>query len=160
MSAFTRIWAPRAGWFGANLVNTAVEIGTGAVSIADTTTTSIVCPVPGVLTSYTKAEAILVGINFSVMVVAVSAGQTVTVQAFKRNNQSTPADKTLTAAKSILSGIVSVLDQTYSLPITAVDPDVIFQNADALRFDFAASGAVSVQPTMTISCCWAVRRAG
>jgi hypothetical protein len=158
MSAYTRIFAPRAGWFGAQLVNTAIEIGTGAVTIADTTTTSVVVPIPGVLTSFPKAEGIIVGINYSVMVVAASAGQTVTVRAFKRNNQSTPADKALTAAKSILADIVTVLDTTYSLPITAVDPDVIFQTGDALRFDFAASGSVSTQPTMTLSCCWAVRR--
>src|ERR1035437_6890837 len=130
--AYSRVYAPRAGWFGAQLVATDCEIGTGAVTIADTATTSIVCPVPGIITTYTKAEAALVALNFSVMAVGVSAGQTLTIQAFRRVNAGTPADKAMTAVTSTLAAIVPPTHWPCALPITATRSDPIFQTTDAL----------------------------
>src|ERR1035437_7539545 len=121
--AYSRVYAPRAGWFGAQLVATDCEIGTGAVTIADTATTSIVCPVPGIITTYNKAEAVLVALNFSVMVVGVSGGQTLTIQAFRRVNAGPRADKAMPSVTSILAAIVTTPDWPYALPITATGSD-------------------------------------
>lgn len=160
MAGFLRVWAPRAGWFGANLVNTETNIGTGGVSVADSTTTSYILPVPGVLTSYSKAEAILVGLNFSISVAAVSAAGTVLMQAFKRNNQGTPADVTLTGTKSIEADVVTTTQYTYSFPITASDASCLFLQNDMCRIDVVTTNTVGTQPNMRVSGMWAIRRAG
>lgn len=158
MGIYTKIFAPRSGWYGTQLVATGVELGTGAITIADTATTSITCPVPACITSFSKSEAVLVALNFSIIVAAVSASGTVLMQAFKRKNAGTPADKTLTAPISIEADVVTTTDWTYAWPITAVDPDVLFSTTDALRIDIVTTNSVGTQPTMAVSALWAVRR--
>lgn len=159
MSAYTRIFAPRGGWFGAQLVNTSCVIGTGGVSIVDTSTTSYIVPVPGYISNFsTKGEALLVALNFSISVAAVSASGTVLLQAFKRNNQGTPADVTLTATKSIETDVVTTTQWTYAWPLTA--QDTIFYTTDMLRVDAVTTNTVGTQPTMKVSALWAVRRVG
>lgn len=156
MSAFNRVWAPRAGWFGAQLTST--HVSTLGRTIGDSNTVSLLLPTPGIITSYPKSEALLVALNMNALVAAVSAGQTVTVQAFKRLNAGTPADKTLTATLSVMADVVTTTDWTYAFPITATDTDCLFHTTDACRLDFVSSGAVSTQPIVTISAMWAIRR--
>ncbi len=156
--AYSRIYAPRAGWFGGQLVNTSAK--TVGTTIGNANTVSILLPVPGIITTFSKAEAVLVSLNMQAWVAAVSAGQTVTVQAFKRNNQGTPADKTLTATLSVMADIITTVDWTYAFPITATGIDTLFQTTDACRLDFVSSGTVTTQPTVEISATLAIRRVG
>lgn len=157
-TGLTGIWAPRAGWFGVNLVNTAVVVGTGGTSIADSVTTSVLSEVPGSITSFSRSEAKLVAANVTVLVAAASAG-TVTARIFKRNNQpAVPADVAMTATLSLKTDIVTTLDWTYAFALTATDAQALFSTTDACRIDLVASGAVTTQPTATISLLWAVRR--
>jgi hypothetical protein len=156
--AYSRVYAPRAGWFGGQLVNT--HVSTIGKTIGDSNTVSLLLPVPGFITSYNKGEAVLVALNLNADVAAVSAGQTVTVQAFKRANTGTPADKTLTATLSVMADIITTTRWTYAFPITATGIDTLFQTTDACRLDFVSSGSVTTQPQVTISATWAIRRVG
>lgn len=159
MFAYSRIWAPRAGWFGTQLMSTGIELGTGGITIADTATTSVLIPVPGIITTYSKAEAVLVALNFQVSIAALSAAGTVLMQAFKRNNQGTPADVTLTGTQSIEADVVTTLQWTYAFPITATaDSSLIFKTTDALRLDIVTTNSVGTQPTMNVTAMWAIRR--
>lgn len=142
---------PTAPFFGTMLVSTECVIGTGGVSISDTTTTTYLLPKP----ACTSCQ--LVGVAFSALVAGVSAGQTVTIQVFKRDNSGTPADRTLTATKSVLADVIATTDKTFPVPITATSAaNVTFAATDACRIDAVASGAVSTQPTMVVEGLWAI----
>lgn len=132
------------------MVNTEVQVGTGATSIGNSGTTSVSLPKPAC------TECQLLGIQFTALVAAASAG-TVSAQVFKRDNSGTPANRTLTATKSLLSDIVTVLDKTYPLAITSTSiQNNTFQSTDTARIDLVASGTVSTQPTVAFSALWAI----
>lgn len=156
----TGIWAPRAGWFGTQLINTEVAIGTGATSVGNSGTTSILLPVPGFLTSYSKGEAKLVAVNMTSLVAAVMGSGTIVATLYRRINGTAPADQALTASLSLANDIVTVTDWTYAWPITGTDTNCLFLTTDAARIDVVTTGTVNTQPTASIQATWAVRRVG
>lgn len=141
---------PKGAYFGVQFVTSAVQVGTGATTVADTATTSVLLPKPPCTTCQ------LVGLNVTILIAAACTG-TVTAQVFKRDNSGTPADRTLTATKSLKSDVATTLDKSYAIAITATAPqNVTFQAGDACRVDLAAAAAVTTQPTATITAIWAV----
>lgn len=139
-----------APWADVEAVSTDVRIGTGGTTVGDTTTTSVILPRPHC------AESQLTGLSVQALVAAGSTG-TVTIQVFKRDNSGTPADRTLTGALSIKSDIISTLQKSYGLPITATAAkNVNFVTGDVCRIDIVTSAAVSTQPTITIVAAYAV----
>ena len=133
------------------LVATSAPIGTGSISVADTATTSILLPKPHC------AECQLLGVNFQVLVAALSAGGTVLAQVFKRDNSGTPADRTLTATKSIEADIVTTLDKSYAIALTATSiQNLTFVSGDACRIDVVTTSSVGTQPTMVFTGLWAI----
>ena len=158
-NGLTGLWAPRAGWFGTQLIDTEVALGTGGTSIGNSTTTSVLLPVPGFITSYSKGEAKLVALNMQGLVAAVMGSGTILAQAFRRINAGTPADQALTAATLDLSATgMTSLDWTFAWPITATDSQCLFKTTDACRIDIVTTGTVNTQPTATIGALWAIRR--
>ncbi len=132
-------------------VNTEVSVGTGSVTVADTATTSVLLPKP----PCTSCQ--LMGVNFGALVAALSAGGTVLAQVFKRDNSGTPADRTLTATKSIEADVVMVLDASYTIPLTATSvQNLTFQASDACRIDIVTTSSVGTQPTMSFAGLWAI----
>src|SRR6185503_10525885 len=96
-------------------------------------------------------------VNFQSLVAAASSGGTVLAQVFKRDNSGTPADRTLTATKSIEADVVTVLDKSYAMPITSTSiQNVTFVSGDACRIDVVAVSAVQTQPTMVFTGLWAI----
>lgn len=158
--AYSRIFAPRAGWFGAQLVTTSVPVGTGATTLTNSTTTSVLMPVPGIMTSFAKAEVVLVALNMQAFVAGVPNSANMTAQAFRRINAGTPADQALTATLSMKSDIITTVDWTYAWPITATNAQCLFLTTDAFRIDLVVTDTVTTQPTVTFGATWAVRRVG
>lgn len=148
MPAFFR---PKAPYFGTQLVNSSVNLGTlGGATIVDTATTSLMIPKPVCTTCQ------LIGLNMNAMVAGVVTG-TGTIQVFKRDNSGTPADRTLTATKSIESDVVTVADTTYTIAITSTSiQNLTFKASDACRIDVVCSGAVGTQPQITVNAMWAI----
>jgi hypothetical protein len=139
-------------WADTKLTESDTSVGTGSITIANSTTTSIILPKPHCLSCQ------LVSVNMQLLVAGASAG-TITAQVFKRDNSGTPADRTLTAAISIKSDIVTVLSKTYNIPITATAAqNVTFLTGDLCRIDLVASGTVTTQPTMAFAGVWAITR--
>lgn len=154
--AYRRLRLAKAGWFGAQLVNT--DTTTVGTTIGDSNTVSIILPVPGIITSFSKAECSLESLNMQAKLAGVSAGQTVTVQAFKRKNAGTPSDVTLTSTLSVLADVITTTYWTYAFPITATGNDLLFSTTDTIRLDFVSSGSVSTQPICRFSATWAIRK--
>lgn len=158
MSAFNRLWSPRAGWFGTQLVNTAAMLGTGGTSISNNTTTSIILPVPGGLTTYSKCEVFLAALTVNGLVAGVVATGDMLATVYRRNNQGTPANVAMTGSKSLTSSIIATADKTYAFAITATDANAIFLSGDSCRIDVVTTDTVNTQPTVVISALWAIRR--
>ncbi len=132
-------------------VSTSVPIGTGATAVADTATTSVLLPKPAV------TECQLLSVGFSALIAAASSGGTVLAQVFKRDNSGTPADRTLTATKSIEADVITVTDASYTIPITATAiQNVTFQASDACRIDIVTGAAVQTAPVLTFNGVWAI----
>lgn len=138
-------------WTDTKMVTTVAPVGTGSITIADTATTSILLPKPHC------TECQLLGVNFQVLVAALSAGGTVLAQVFKRDNSGTPADRTLTATKSIEADVVTVLDKSYSFALTSTSiQNLTFVSGDACRIDIVTTSTVGTQPTMVFTGTWAI----
>lgn len=144
-------YRPTAPMLGVLPNTTSVQIGTGATAIADSTTTSVLLPKP------TCTSCQLIAVAFTALIAAASSGGTVTMQVFKRDNSGTPADRTLTATKSIEADVVTVADATYQVPITATAiQNVTFAASDACRVDVVAGSAIQTAPVITIVALWAI----
>lgn len=142
---------PLGGFFGTQLVATAVQLGTGGTSIGNSGTTSIVLPKPP------AANVQLVALALNAQVAAASAGGTVLAQVFKRNNQSTPADVTLTATKSLEADVVTVLGKEYAFALSATSvQNLTFLTSDICRCDVVTTNTVDTQPTITLVALWAI----
>lgn len=137
-------------WAGVEAVSLETRIGTGGTTVADTATTSIIMPRPQC------GQSQVTGYSMQVLVAAASTG-TVTVQVFKRDNSGTPADRTLTGAISIKSDVITTLQRSYAIPITATaQKNIVFIPGDISRIDIVASAAVTTQPTITIVANYAI----
>lgn len=154
------IWRPRAGWFGVVIMDTEVTLGTGGTSIGNSTTTSVLLPVPGGITTYPKCVVELVSLNMQALVAGAMASGTILASAFKRNNQGTPADVAMTASLSLGTDIVTTTDWTYAWPLTNTKVNNTFKTTDACRIDIVTTGTVNTQPTVTIAAIWEIRRVG
>lgn len=143
-----------APWSGVQLVSSSVTAGTGSTTVADTATTSVLVPKP------TCTTCQLVGFGFQARVAAISASGTVLAQLFKRDNSGTPADRTLTATKSIEADIIATADKAYPMPLTATAAqNVTFQSTDACRLDIVTTNTVGTQPTIVFVALWAIIKA-
>ena len=148
MSALTSIFMPQGGRFGVQLVTTSALVGTiGGTPVVASSTASLIIPVP-----YRKSKLIALSI---VGQVAGAAVGTMTVQAFRRANTGTPADKTLTSTADLLT-LFATLTKAYNWAITASETNCIFQLGDALRVDMVASSTIATQPQCTIVATFAV----
>lgn len=147
MGAFNRVFRPKAGDFGEQLVIGAVQIGTGGRALTATATVSVVVPKP-----FRKCQLISVAIE---QTTAAAGSSTITAQVIKRNNVGTPADVNQTAAFDLIAG-ATTLDKTQAIPITATDTTSIFQASDGCRVDLAAAATVSTAPQAMLVCTWAV----
>ena len=148
MGALTSIFSPLGGRFGVQLVTTSATVGTiGGTPVVASSTASLIIPVP-----FRKCK--LLSLAIVGQVAGVAAG-TMTVQAFRRANAGTPADKTLTATANLLT-LFATLTKAYNVAITASETDSIFQTGDALRVDMVASSTISTQPQCTIVATFAV----
>ena len=154
------IWRPRGGWFGVALVDTEVMLGTGGTSIGNSTTTSVLLPVPGGLASFTQCEAELVAINMQGLVGAVMASGTILATAYRRINTGTPADQALTGTIDLSATLIATTDWTYPWTRTATAAQSRFKTNDACRIDIVTTGTVNTQPTVVIAALWAMRRVG
>lgn len=133
------------------LVSTSVQVGTGATSVSNSTTTSILIPKPACV------ETQLLKLQVDAFVAAVSASGTVLAQVFKRDNSGTPADRTLTATLSLEADVIDVADKTYAFPITSTSiVNLTFNTSDACRLDVVTTNTVGTQPTVTVCAMWAV----
>lgn len=140
-----------AQWADTHLVTTSAPIGTGSITIADTATTSILLPRPH------AAQCQLLGISMQVLVAALSAGGTVLAQVFKRDNSGTPTDRTLTGTKSLEADVVTVLDKSYAIAITATSiQNLTFVPGDCCRIDVVTTSSMGTQPTMLFTATWAI----
>lgn len=138
-------------WADAHLVTSAVQVGTGATSVADTATTSVILPKPACTTCQ------LVGLQIDAQVAALSASGTVLAQAFKRDNSGTPADRTLTATRSLEADVVATAGKTYAFALTVTSPqNATFQSSDLCRIDVVTTNSVGTQPTATFVGTWAI----
>lgn len=133
------------------LVSTSVQVGTGATSVGNSGTTSVLIPKPACV------ECQLIKLQADVLVAAVSASGTVLAQVFKRDNSGTPADRTLTGTLSLEADIVAVADKTFAFPITSTSiVNLTFNTSDACRLDIVTDNSVGTQPTATIVAMWAI----
>lgn len=155
MSANSTFFRPKPGRFGVNVASTSCQIGTAVgFTIATSGTTSIHIPVP-------NRKCQLVSLNLVAMTAAAGSGA-ITAQAFRRNNTGTPADVTITAAKSLTTSVVNPTDAAYNMAITATDAQATFYpvtsttKGDTLRIDVVAAGTVTTQPQASIVAEWAV----
>lgn len=140
-----------APWSDTKLTESDVQVGTGATSVGNSGTTSVLLPKPACTTCQ------LVGLQWSVLVAALSASGTVLAQVFKRDNSGTPADRTLTGTFSLKADTVTVLDKTYPFPLTVTSAqNATFQSTDACRVDVVTTNTVGTQPTATLVAMWAI----
>lgn len=139
-------------WGDVQLVTTSVPVGTGATTVADTATTSIVLPRPHC------AQAQLLGVSLQALVAALSASGTVLAQVFKRDNAAaSPADRTLTATKSLEADVITVLQKSYNIAITSTSiQNLTFVTGDIARIDVVTTNSVGTQPTVTFTALWAI----
>lgn len=146
-------WRPRAPYFGVHCVSTSAMIGTGGTSVGNTTTTSVILPKPS------SSNVQLARLSINALVAAVSAGQTVTIQVYKRDNSGTPTDRAVTGTFSLTTSGLTSVSRSFAFPITATSAqNVVFDAADIARIDVIASGTVSTQPTVTVTATWALIR--
>lgn len=148
MTAFSHFFRPKADRSGVQLCTTSCDIGTGGRALTATATVSVCLPIP-------RRKCKLLSLNLSATT-AAAGGSTITAQTFKRNNQSTPADVTLTAAFDLTATVITVLDKSYSIPLTGTDTQRIFQTGDDCRVDIAAATTVTTAPQMTLCAEWAI----
>lgn len=138
-------------WTSTQLVSTSVQVGTGATSVANSTTTSVILPKPACTTCQ------LVLLQIAGQVAAVSASGTVLAQAFKRDNAGTPADRTLTGTRSLESDVIDTAGKTYAFAITSTSiVNLTFQTSDMARIDIVTNNTVGTQPTATFVALWAI----
>lgn len=134
---------------GVQLVNTAVPVGTGATSVANSATTSVILPKP----ACTSCQ--LVGFRVDTLVAAVCASGTVLAQLIKRVGAST--DTALTAATSLEADFVTVAQASYRVDVTATSiQNITFGAADVARIDIVTTNSVGTQPTATFTALWAI----
>lgn len=151
MPLFPNYFRPKAPYLGAQLVSTAVQLGTGGTSIGNSTTTSVMVPKPP------GTNVQLVGLTLNGYVAALSAAGTVLAQVFKRDNASTPADRTLTATRSLEADVIAVADKSYPFPITSTSiQNLTFRSTDSCRCDVVTTNTVGTQPTVTLVALWAI----
>lgn len=145
---------PKAPYFGTQLVTTAVRIGTGGMALINSTTTAITVPKPA------GFIAQLVSIELDALVAGVPNSGDMLAQVFKRDNSGTPANRTLTATKSLTATVVTVTDKTYAFPITSTSVvNCTFLQTDTCRCDVVLTDTVTTQPTVTLVATWALIRA-
>lgn len=149
MSAFTSFFKPKPGSFGQNLVVTSAKIGTGGTTVTNSTTTSVVLAKP-------FEKAFLKGLSINAQTACLSNGGTVTVQVFKRDNVGTPADRTLTATKSIEADVIDTSGKSYEIAITGTIAQRVFQKSDLCRIDVVAASTIDTAPVLDIVAVWAV----
>lgn len=147
MSAFTRIWRPRPGMFGANLTCESASLGTGGTSISNSTTTSVLLAKPSLFSPLANAQ--LLSLSLECLVVPVMASGAITVQAFKNGS-------TTTALTSTFSMSVASTSSAYQIALTATDVQLLFKNTDVIRLDVVTGGTVNTQPTQNVVATWAV----
>lgn len=152
MPALPIRWLGEGPYADSMLVCTSVQVGTGATTVADTTTTSLILPRPH------GSACQLLGISMQVLVAAISASGTVLAQVFKRNNQiASPADVTLTSTKSLEADLVTVLQKSYGFALTATsNQNLTFITGDICRIDIVTTNTVGTQPTATFNAVWAL----
>lgn len=156
MSAFWRVWRPRPGQFGGQFVDTESNLGTGGTSIGNSTTTSILLPVPAsTIGANANARSELIGLNFQQHVLMVLGSGSATLQVFRRNNAGAGADVALTGLFNPLAS--STVDKTFNVAITGTDSSCLFAPGDACRIDIVTGGTVNTQPTVTVAGMWAIQ---
>lgn len=140
-----------AQWGDVQIVSTSVPVGTGATTVADTATTSLILPRPHC------AQCQLIGVSMQVLVAALSASGTVLAQVFKRDNSGTPTDRTLTGTKSMEADVVTVLQKSYGIAITSTSiQNLTFVTGDLARIDVVTTNSVGTQPTAIFTGTWAI----
>lgn len=133
------------------LNSTSAKIGTGGTSVSNSTTTSVTIPKPPV------TECQLISLRLDALIACLSNGGTVTAQVFKRDNSGTPANRTLTATKSIEADVITVADTSYAFAITSTSiVNLTFQASDTCRCDIVAASTIDTQPTIAITAEWAI----
>ena len=141
MALFPNIWRPGPGRLGVRSVVVSAEVGTGGITIANSTTTAVPVATP-------RRRAFIEGVSLVGTVAAASTGA-VTVQ-LKKYKLSTTSDVTITAATSVKSDVITGSNVSAALTISATTAQRVVEVGDILRLDCVAAGTVSTQPTACV----------
>jgi hypothetical protein len=149
MGAFSRVFKPRPGDFGEQLIQGTAAIGTGGRALTATATVSVQVPKP-----LRKVQVIGVAINGFT---AAAGSGTITAQVFKVVGGNAGTRTALTAAFDLTTGGITTLDKTLVVPLSSgSDATNLLQAADALTVDIAAAGTVTTAPQAILTALMAV----
>ena len=149
MSAFSRLWLPKPGRFGLQLVTPVVDIGTGArLPVASST----------VYVQLGKPYASCQLINLSINGLTAAAGSgAITAQVFRVVGGASGTRTALTATFDLTSGGFTTLDKPFNWAITGTDTQCITQNVDAYTIDLVCAGTLTTTPQIVVTPTLAVR---
>jgi hypothetical protein len=111
-------------------------IGTGGMPLTGTATTSVYISVPA------SRQFAVVAASAQGYLGATGASA-ITAQLVRINNQSTPANVTLTAAQDITTTVFTGTDNNVDFPITATNQDATCSPGDTLLWKIVCVGNVT-----------------
>jgi hypothetical protein len=148
MGAFDRVFKPKPGHFGEQLVQGAAQIGTGGRALTATATVSVQIPKP-----LRKCQVISIAINGFT---AAAGSGAITAQVFKVVGGNGGTRTALTGTFDLTTGGITTLDKTLTVAITGTNANCIVQDVDALTVDLVAAGSVTTAPQAILTALLAV----
>ena len=124
------------GDFGACFQTLSRGIGTGGTALTGTATTSVYLGIPA------SREFVVVAASGQGLL-GFTGASAITAQLVRINNQSTPANVTLTAAQDITTTVYTGTDNNVDFPITATDANRVCSPGDTLLWKVVAVGNVT-----------------
>jgi len=122
--------------FGAMFQTLSRAIGTGGVALTGTATTSVYLGIPA-----SRQFAVVAASAQGLL--GFTGASAITAQLVRINNQSTPANVTLTAAQDITTTVFTGTDNNVDFPITATDTQRVLSPGDTLLWKVVAVGNVT-----------------
>lgn len=121
------------GDFGIMLNTLSEAIGTGGIALTGTATTSVYLGVPASRTFKVVGASAQGNLGFT-------GASAITAQLVRINNQSTPANVTLTAAQDITTTVFTGTDNNVDFPITATPENSYCSPGDTLLWKVVCVG--------------------
>ena len=135
-AAWPRVQRLLPGDFGAMFQTLSRAVGTGGVALTGTATTSVYLGIPASRTFAVVAASAQGLLGFT-------GASAITAQLVRINNQSTPANVTLTAAQDITTTVFTGTDNNVDFPITATDANRVLSPGDTLLWKVVCVGNVT-----------------